>query len=127
MIMRMPGLCCLHVLVLPLLGQGLGPAAPVQAVQAAPGRLPALSSPAPGVVSLRFAPPVLLGGAPWQSKSARTALSANESFVDTFFALSDTHLFGQYNYCAPPHKKQNKQQQQTNPARMHARHATCRQ
>ena len=55
-----------------------------------------------GGVSLRFKPPVLLGGAPWHSPQAKTMLSANESFVDTFFALSDTHLFGQYNYYGGP-------------------------
>ena len=52
--------------------------------------------------SLHFDPPVLLGGAPWFSKRAKTMLSANESFVDTFFALSDTHMFGQYNYYGGP-------------------------
>ena len=55
-----------------------------------------------GGVSLHFKPPVLLGGAPWHSPKAKTMLSANESFVDTFFALSDTHLFGQYNYYGGP-------------------------
>ena len=53
-------------------------------------------------VALRFDPPVLLGGHPWHSDKAKTALSANESFVDTFFALSDTLLFGQYNYYGGP-------------------------
>ena len=52
---------------------------------------------------LRFDAPVLLGPhTPWYSKHAKTLLSANESFVDTFFALSDTHLFGQYNYYGGP-------------------------
>ena len=52
--------------------------------------------------SLQFGPPVLLGGQPWHSAAAKTDLRANESFVDTFFALSDTHLFGQYNYYGGP-------------------------
>lgn len=66
------------------------------------GLLTAGSAPAETSASLRFSPPVLLGGTPWLSTKAKTKLSANESFVDTFFALSDTHLFGQYNYYGGP-------------------------
>ena len=44
-----------------------------------------LGSSSAGSISLKFDPPVLLGGHPWHSAAAKTDLSANESFVDTFF------------------------------------------
>jgi hypothetical protein len=58
-------------------------------------------------VSLQFLAPVILHGAwnstangygPYQNGSGLPVLDGNESFTDTFFALSDTFLFGQYNY-----------------------------